>query len=438
MGGSVKYDPIIFCQNESLNLEDFVVATYLMTAETTDVLMRAGAVAVEQTTGTWMRVPDETDEVRRNHVGRVISVLNIPGYEGSTPSNVRTCIINIAFPWKNFGQQMPQMLSSIFGNISMVENLKLLDIQFPKSFVDGFSGAKFGVQGIREQCGIHDRPPVLAMIKPCNGIPVDVIERQFYNLALAGIDYVKDDELIADPDHAPLFERIEACLRASDRAYDETGHRAIYIPNITDRQDKVMDKARKAVDMGCQALMLNAHATGYGMLGAIAADPDINVPLLAHPCYGGATYMGPTNGLSSHLVHGKFMRLDGADMVVYNCSYGKIPSVQDRYIRIAQSLLSEFHGLKNAFPSPAAGLYPGMIPQVMTDLGPDVLLGAGAAMHAHPDGMAAGIQAMIQAAEAWQQDIPLDEYRKDHKELDVSLNIWPEYKPDLSIFELTN
>lgn len=433
-----NYDPIIFCQRESLNMEDFIVATYLFKAETRDVLMRAGAMAVEQTTGTWMRVPDETDEVRMNHVGRVISVYNVPGYEASCPDTERTCIIQVAFPWKNFGTQLPELLSTVFGNISMCDNLKLLDLEFPKKFTDAFAGPQFGVAGVRKLCGAFDRPPILAMIKPCNGIPVDVIERQFEKLARAGIDYIKDDELIADPAHAPYFERLEACLRASDKVYKETGHRAIYIPNITDRQDRIFDKAKKSVEMGARALMLNVHASGYGVLGAIAADKSIHVPLLAHPCYAGSNYMNPMGGLSSSLVFGKFMRLEGADIVVYPCAYGKVPALPDRYVRSAQSMLSEFNGMKNTYPSPAAGLYPGLVPQVMNDIGEDVMLGAGAAMHAHPDGLAAGVLALSEAAEAWKLDIPLEKYAETHPALAASLKIWGVFNPNKSIFELTN
>jgi 2,3-diketo-5-methylthiopentyl-1-phosphate enolase len=436
--GKKNYDPIIFCQRESLNMEEFIVATYWAKAETVDILMRAGAMAVEQTTGTWMRVPDETDEVRRGHVGRVVAVYNVPGYELACPTKERTFIMQIAFPWENIGQQLPELLSTVFGNISMSGNLKLLDLEFPKSFTAGFSGPKFGVAGIRKLAGCMDRPPVLAMIKPCTGIPVDVIEKQFYNLAMAGIDYIKDDELIADPAHAPLYERLKACLRASDKAYADSGHRAIYIPNITDRQDKIFEKAHRAVEMGAKALMLNAHAAGYGVLSALAADSSINVPLLAHPCYAGAAYVGVDCGISSSLVFGKFMRLEGADIVVYPCAYGKVPALPDRYIRSAQSMLSDFNGMKNCFPSPAAGLYPGLVPQIMSDLGPDVMLGAGAAMHAHPMGMKAGVDALHQASEAWIKDIPIEEYAKNHPELQAAIDIWGVYNPNKSIFELTN
>lgn len=435
---NIKYDPTIFSQPESLNLDEYIIATYLMKAETTDLLMRAGAVAVEQTTGTWMPVPDETPEVRRNHVGRVIGVFPIPGYEAVAPEGEKTSIIKIAFPWKNIGQQMPQLLSTVFGNISMTNNLKLLELEFPKSFTTGFSGPKFGIEGLRKLMNIEERPPIMAMIKPCTGIPVDVIKRQFKKLALAGVDIIKDDELIADPVHAPLEDRIIACMEVVEEVYKETGKRVLYFPNITDRQDRMLLKAKRAIELGAEGLMLNVHASGYGSLASLAEDPNINVPLLAHPCYAGAMYLGENTGMSSHLIHGKFMRLDGADLVVYNSAYGKVPGVKERYIRIAQSLQSPFHDLKPTFPSPCAGIHPGMIPVMMKDIGNEMVIGAGAGMHAHPMGLEAGVNALKQAAEAAMKNIPLDEYAKEYPELQAAIDLWGIYDPNKSIFELTN
>lgn len=433
-----KYDPIIFCQPESLNLDEFIVATYLMKAETSDLLMRAGAVAVEQTTGTWMPVPDETPEVRRKHVGRVIGVFPVPGYEAYAPEGEKSCIVRIAFPWKNIGHQMPELLSTVFGNISMTNNLKLLELEFPKSFTAGFKGPKFGIQGLRKLLNIEERPPVMAMIKPCTGIPVDVIKRQFRQLALAGVDIIKDDELIADPVHAPLEDRIKACVQVVHEVYEGTGKKVLYFPNITNRQDIMLQKAKRALELGAEALMLNVHASGYGSLAALAEDPEINVPLLAHPCFAGAMYLGENTGLSSHLVHGKFMRLDGADLVVYNSAYGKVPGMKERYVRVAQALQAPFHDLKPTFPSPCAGIHPGMIPAMMQDLGNDIVIGAGAGMHAHPLGLEAGVKALNQAAEAAMKNIPLADYAKEHGELKAAIDQWGIYDPHKSIFELTN
>ncbi len=252
------------------------------------------------------------------------------------------------------------------------------------------------------------------------------------------LDMVKDDELIADPVHAPLYDRIEVCLRASEKAYQETGKKCVYLPNVTDRQDRMFEKAHRAIELGAEALMLNVHASGYGTLGALAEDDSINVPLLAHPCYAGAGLMGLDNSMAAHIILGKFMRLEGAEIVVYNSSYGKILSPIETYVRIGQTLLSKFHDLKPTFPCPAAGTHPGLIGQLMDDLGPDIVIGAGASMHAHPMGLKAGVAALNQAAEAWKLDVSPTEYAADHPELKAALDLWGVYDPNKSIFELTN
>lgn len=56
----MKYDANIFKINESLNMEDYIVATYFVEGYTSDLLNKAGSMAIEQTTGTWRPVPLET------------------------------------------------------------------------------------------------------------------------------------------------------------------------------------------------------------------------------------------------------------------------------------------------------------------------------------------------------------------------------------------
>ena len=48
------------------------------------------------------------------------------------------------------------MLSTVIGNISSSGKVKLIDLEFPKSFLAGFKGPKFGVQGIRDLLGVQD------------------------------------------------------------------------------------------------------------------------------------------------------------------------------------------------------------------------------------------------------------------------------------------
>lgn len=95
-------DPIIMQMDESIDRERFVIATYYCGAKSTTNMMKfAAALAVEQTTGTWLQVPGETPEVRERCIGRVVGVYEAPAYQIEVPKSVdeRQFIIRIAYPW---------------------------------------------------------------------------------------------------------------------------------------------------------------------------------------------------------------------------------------------------------------------------------------------------------------------------------------------------
>ncbi len=76
-------------------------------------------------------------------------------------------------------------------------------------------------------------------------------------------------------------------------------------------------------------------------------------------------------------------------------------------------------------------MHPGVIPQVVADLGNDVLLTAGGAVHAHPLGTRAGAAALGQAVEAVMAGRELHEAAKEFKELHAALDAWGVYGEDL-------
>jgi 2,3-diketo-5-methylthiopentyl-1-phosphate enolase len=73
----------------------------------------------------------------------------------------------------------------------------------------------------------------------------------------------------------------------------------------------------------------------------------------------------------------------------------------------------------------------------MHDLGTDVIIGAGGAMHGHPGGLKAGVVALKQAIEATMEGKDLKEAAIQYKELEQALNTWGVFDPKTSIFELT-
>ena len=425
----MRYDPQVFTIYEGINREDYIVASYYMEAESRNLLLRSGAIAVEQSTGTWTAVPEETHGVKEQSIARVIGVHEIPDYEDRIPPEVKTrkFIFQLAFPTININGQIPELLTTVFGNISMIGRLKLLDLQFPKSFVRNFPGPRFGIEGIRKLLNVYDRPLLTGMYKPCVGASPKTLGRMFFEMALGGVDVVKDDELLADPQFCTVEARLDESLKAKERAQKETGREVLYTVNITDSPNRMYKKALKVVEMGGNALMVNTFTVGYAALSDLASDPAITLPILTHPAFAGSYYEAPLNGVASNLILGKLPRLAGSDMIIYPSPYGKVPLVCERAVRVSHELTSPFYHLKRTFPGPAAGMHPGLVPQMMGDYGVDVLFGAGGSIHGHPQGTIAGCRAFHQAFETTLAGISLKDGAKKHKELKAALERWGEY-----------
>jgi 2,3-diketo-5-methylthiopentyl-1-phosphate enolase len=412
---------------DGVDYDDYVIGTYLVSySAALPIPIIAPMLAVEQSTGTWVPVPGETLEVRCQHIAKVIGVYEVPDYESAVPPNLQTrqWFVQMAYPEVNIGEQIPMLLTTVVGNISMGGDIKLVDIRLPKKYVDGFKGPKFGIEGIRRILGVKKRPLLNNMVKPCTGYPLKVGVELFRKAALGGCDIIKDDELIADASFNSVAGRVKRYMQIEKQVYEEKGEHTLYTVNITDKIPNVFENARRAVELGCNALMVNYLAVGFPVMQALAEDPSIDVPILAHMDVAGALYMSPWHGLSSHLVLGKLPRLAGADIVVIPAPYGKAPVIDYKFRNVARNLTFPLYHLKSTFPMASGGITPSMVPTVMAALGDDIVIGSGGGIHAHPKGPVAGGRAFRQAIDATMKGIPLAEYAKGHQELAIALKEW--------------
>ncbi|UCC78019.1 MAG: hypothetical protein JSW37_06540 [Anaerolineales bacterium] len=412
---------------DGVDYDEYVIGTYLVSyPKAIPVPKLAPALAIEQSTGTWVPVPGETPEVRRRHVAKVIGVYEMPDYEWMVPPEVeeRQYFIQVAFPAINFGPQIPMLLTTVIGNISMAGRLKVLDLRFPEKFVNGFQGPKFGIAGIRELLGVPRRPLLNNMIKPCTGYPPEVGVELFRQAALGGCDIIKDDELLANASFCEVEARVSLYMEAERQVYEETGEHTLYTVNVSDEIPKVFENAHRAVELGCNAIMVNYLATGFPVLRALAEDPAINVPILGHMDVAGALYASEWHGISSHLVLAKLPRLAGADIAVFPAPYGKAPVLMDKFQNVARTLSFPFYGIRPSFPMPSGGITPRMVPDVIRDLGSHIIIGSGGGIHAHPQGPVAGAKAFRQAIDATMQSQSLEEAAKEHRELQVAMETW--------------
>ncbi|NHI82862.1 MAG: ribulose 1,5-bisphosphate carboxylase [Candidatus Thorarchaeota archaeon] len=412
---------------DGIDVEKYVICTYYAGLPPfIDACEVAHFAAIEQTTGTWTLVPGETVEVRRRHVAKVIGVYEVPFYEYSTPKDIerREYILQVAFPWENFGQQIPMLLTTVIGNICLYGRIKCLDMRFPKSWLKGFKGPKFGIKGLRRLLNVKKRPLLNNMIKPCVYTEAKVGASLCYEAAVGGADIVKDDELLANPAFNTLEERIPLFMEAIDKADSEKGEKTLYTVNITDRIPQMFENAQRALELGANGLMINFLAVGYSAFRHVCEDPSIKVPVLAHMDVTGAMSYSPHVGIATNLVIGKLPRICGSDITVFPAPYGKAPILKERFHGMAKEMVMPLHHIEQTAPMPSGGISQGMVDEVIEALGSDIVIGAGGAIHAHPDGPAAGSRAFRQAIDAVMAGISIKKASQEHEELKRAIDSW--------------
>ncbi|MDP8964583.1 MAG: RuBisCO large subunit C-terminal-like domain-containing protein [Cyanobacteriota bacterium] len=351
-----------------------------------DAERQAKVIAVGQTVGTWDARFADREEVLKSHLAEVVSSHTEPN--GSS-------LATVCFPESNVENDIPSLLTMIFGKYSMAGAAKVMAVRLPENYG---SRPKLGITGIRERLGVFDRPLIMAIFKPALGLSADDHAAILQEVASAGLDIIKDDEILGDLEVAPTLKRLEACRRVLDEVKQQTGRTVLYAVNVTGSAEKLIEKARLLVSEGANALLLNVLSYGFSVLDALAADPEINVPIFVHPALAGAMCAAPDYGMAYSVVLGTLMAHCGADAVLYPAHYGSLPFDPAEEARIRDSLRS-----RNVFPVPSAGIHPGVIPKALADYGQDVILNAGTGIMDHPDGAAAGVKAFFEALERLQQ-----------------------------------
>lgn len=422
-------DSSLFAAREEVTASGrYVLVTYaLKVPADTDILKVAGSFAVGQTVGTWAPVPNITERMRELYQGRVVGIQEVPPRDIATAEDEPETqyLLHIAFPHANFGRSFAALLTTLLGNDASTSiRAKLVDVQFPQEYAKLFPGPRFGIAGVRERLGVMGRPLLLNMIKPCLGFPAEVGAEIFREVALGQVDMIKDDELLTNPEYLPLPARIRAYVQARERVYEETGKRVAYFANITDRVPQILENARLAAELGADGVMVNFVFTGLDVLTALAEDPRVNVPILAHYAGSGPWIESTASGMDSLLYLGKLARLAGADLVLYNTPYGGYPYLRQKYMLMAQTLKQKLHHLKPSLPAVGGGVTPGMVPRLVRELGTDVVIAAGGSIQGHPMGPAAGARAMRQAIAAAVDGVDLKQAAQSAPELAAALEQW--------------
>jgi 2,3-diketo-5-methylthiopentyl-1-phosphate enolase len=400
----------VFTMNE-------LIATYNLKDIKGNPLKKAEEIALGLTVGSWTDLPVLEQNQLLRHKGKVVSVEEITDTDGEA-------LIKIAYPHLNFSADIPAILTTVFGKLSLDGKVKLVDLEFPESLKNSFPGPRFGVNGIREKLNVYNRPLLMSIFKGVIGRDIDYLANQLSAQALGGVDIVKDDEILFENNLTPMEERILAGKKVLSNTFESTGHRTLYAVNLTGRSSQLVGKARKAAELGADLLLFNVFAYGLDILQELREDDEIGLPIMAHPAVSGSFLSSNNYGFSHSLILGKLLRYAGADLSLFPSPYGSVALEKEKTLSITHELLKEDAVYKTTFPVPSAGIHPGLVPLLINDFGIESVINAGGGVHGHPGGAIAGGKAFRQAIEVHLKGQTLVSGSETNPELKTAIELW--------------
>lgn len=410
-----------------------IYASYWL--ETGDDPARAAEViAGEQSSGTFVALATETPELKARSGARVekleilghSSTPSLPG--GMTSQRYTQCRLELSWPLENTGASLPNLMSTVAGNLfelRQVSGLRLTGLQLPKAFVDAYPGPAFGIEGTRRLTGVTHGPLIGTIIKPSIGLSVEETVQQVRELVAGGIDFIKDDELQADGGRCPFDERVRAVMRVVNDHADRTGKKVMVAFNLTGDLDQMRRRHDLVLAEGGSCVM--AVLNSIGLVGLQELRRHAQLPIHAHRAGWGYLTRSPQLGWD-YAPWQQLWRLAGADHMHVNGLGNKFSEPDDSVITAARSVLqpvvagADMVSTMPVFSSGQTGL---QAADTYAAIGcADLIHTAGGGIFGHPQGVAAGVEALREAWVAAIEGVPLAQHARNNKALQAALGFW--------------
>ncbi|MGA1792530.1 MAG: type III ribulose-bisphosphate carboxylase [Thermoplasmatota archaeon] len=391
----------------------------------------AGRIASESSTGTWTTLSQLPPRMR----GLQATAFEMEGN-----------YLKVAYPldlWER--GNACQLLSGIAGNIfgmKGVENLRLIDATLPDKYISSFKGPNYSMKGIRRIMKVHDRPLTGAVPKPKIGFSALEHAKIGYETWMGGFDFVKDDENLTSTVFNKFDKRVELLARYRDKAEAKTGQIKDAYINITAEVDEMKRRADLLHDHGFRFAMVDVVIVGYAGVQTIREHlRDLGMAIHAHRAMHAAFDRNPKHGLTMQFI-AKMMRLIGVNQIHTGTAVGKLVGdrvevkaladvLREKVVKETGKLLlpQDWGSIKTAFPVASGGLHPGLVPDVLDIYGSELVILVSGGIHGHPKGTRAGAKASIQAIEAHNEGLTLEEKARTSPELALALQKWGHHKP---------
>jgi ribulose-bisphosphate carboxylase large chain len=408
---------------------DYLIETPLDPARVAEIM------AGEQSCGTFTRVHGETDALRdraRAIVERIteLAPASVPSLPNAllerrgTPGPWRRACVTISFPVANVGANLATLAATVAGNLfdlGEVTGLRLEAIRLSAAYRNRFQLPRDPIAQARAITGVAAGPLIGSIIKPNVGLSPADTGALVGQLCAAGLDFIKDDEISANPDHAPLNERIQAVMDPVRRHQDRTGKHVMVAFNITDETDAMRRHADLVAREGGSCAMVSLNWCGFSAVETLRRSTDL--ALHGHRNGYGALSRAPALGIAFN-AYQVLWRLAGVDHMHVHGLAGKFAQPDSEVIDSARDCLTPLTDGPDdrVLPAFSSGQWAGTVPPTWAAIGSDdFLFMSGGGIMGHPDGPAAGVASIRQAAEAVRHGVTLADYAQNHGELAQAL-----------------
>jgi ribulose-bisphosphate carboxylase large chain len=330
--------------------------------------------------------------------------------------------IQVSWSIENFGYNLPVLTSTLQGNLYELRQftgLKLMDIELPASYAQHYKGPAFGVSGCRKLTNVQNRPLIGTIIKPSIGLTPEQTAAMVTTLAGAGIDFIKDDELLSSSANSPFKDRVDAIMKVINAHADKTGKKVMYAFNISGEIDEMLQRYEYIVKSGGTCAMVSINSVG--MAGVKKICDQRRLAIHAHRNGWGMMTRHPLLGIDFR-AYQKLWRVAGVDQLHVNGIQNKFWESDDSVVSSIKALQTPFYEHEPVLPVVSSGQWGGQAPETYRRTKTvDLLYMAGGGIMAHPMGAAAGVVALQQAWQAAVDGLSVEQAAVKYKEFSESV-----------------
>jgi len=416
---------------------DRIVATYLIETPLSPETV-AQVMAGEQSCGTFARVSGETDALRERARARVESLeLLADAHAPSLPNAYlrqrgiagpwRRARVSLSFPVANVGVNLPTLAATVAGNLydlGETTGMRLETVVLPSAYRMRYDLPPMGIAGTRARTGVHGTSLIGTIIKPNVGMSAADTAALVDTLCRAGVDFIKDDEISANPDHAPLAERVPAVMAVLREHRRRTGKHVMMAFNITDETGAMLRHAELVEREGGDCVMVSLNWCGFSAVQTLRRATALAIH--GHRNGFGAFSRHPLLGMSFQ-AYQALWRLAGVDHMHVHGLQGKFSQPDAEVIEAAGDCLAPMSDTVDdrVLPVFSSGQWAGTVPATWEAVGTnDLLFMSGGGILAHPGGPAAGVASLRQAWDAQRLGVTLAQYAAGHAELAAALDFF--------------